>query len=85
VRQLVKKCTKEDIGDLADAEYANDSCLLAECLENIIQLTDLLAEESQKWGLDKNAKKTKQKWCQYCYEEAQVTIGDMEVELVQSL
>ena len=56
MRQLVKKCTKEDIGDLADAEYANDSCLLAECLENIIQLTDLLAEESQKWGLDKNAK-----------------------------
>jgi len=42
----------EDIGDLTDAKYANDTCLLVECLENIVQLTEPLAEGSQTCGLD---------------------------------
>jgi len=40
-------------------EYADDTALMAECMDRILELTGLLAEESQKWGLKINTKKTK--------------------------
>jgi len=41
-------------------EYADDaSALVAECMDRILELTGLLAEESQKWGLKINTKKTR--------------------------
>lgn len=42
-----------------DMEYADDTCLIAECLEKILEVTELLAKESEKFGLKINTKKTK--------------------------
>jgi len=39
-------------------EYADDTALMAECMDRILELTCLLAEESQKCGLKINTKKT---------------------------
>ena len=44
---------------LFDLEYADDTTLMAKCMDRILELTGLLAEESQKWGLKINTKKTK--------------------------
>ena len=42
-----------------DAEYADDTGLMAECLFRVMQLTEMLAEESKKLGLRINTSKTK--------------------------
>lgn len=44
---------------VTDMEYADDTCMLAECIEKIIEITELLATESEKLGLKINTKKTK--------------------------
>ena len=45
--------------DMEDAEYADDTCLMAEGILRIMELTELLAIESEKLGLKINFKKTK--------------------------
>ena len=35
------------------------TALVADCMDRILELTGLLAEESQKWGLKINTKKTR--------------------------
>lgn len=44
---------------MEDAEYADDTCLLAECLLRVMKLTEALATESAKFGLKINMAKTK--------------------------
>ena len=44
---------------MEDAEYADDACLIAECLTRILELLEALAEESVKFGLKINTNKTK--------------------------
>ena len=45
--------------NVEDAEYADDTCLMAECLARIVELTQALATESEKFGLKINTNKTK--------------------------
>ena len=42
-----------------DVEYADDACLIAECLVRIMELMEALANEGGKFGLKINMKKTK--------------------------
>ena len=51
--------TSSKPGSIEDAEYADDTCLIAECLSRIIELTEALANESGKFGLKINTSKTK--------------------------
>ena len=46
-------------GNIDDAEYADDTCLIAECLSRIVELTLALVTESGKFGLKINTNKTK--------------------------
>ena len=73
------------IEDVIDTEYADDTALLAECLEQIMKLTALLAGESQKWGLKlSHAKKTKiMPVTKKQAPHPQVQINSNEVEVVQ--
>ena len=62
LRQLKRRINDEcrKIPDqLFDVEYADDTVLMAECIDRILELTGLLSEESQKWGLKINTNKTK--------------------------
>ena len=45
--------------NIEDAEYADDACLIAECLIRIMELLEVMAEESGKLGLKINFNKTK--------------------------
>ena len=56
VNNLGKTMTPEG---MEDAEYADDTCLLAECLLRVMELTEALATESEKFGLKINVAKTK--------------------------
>jgi hypothetical protein len=42
-----------------DAEYADDACIIAECLMRIMEVMAALVEESEKFGLKMNYSKTK--------------------------
>ena len=42
-----------------DVEYADDACLIAECLVRVMELLEAMAEESGKFGLKINQSKTK--------------------------
>jgi len=62
-----------------------NTALMAECIGRILELTCLLAEKSQKWGLKINTKKTKimpvtKKNGPY----QQVFSGGNEIEIVQT-